>query len=198
MSAVTTADETPARRNPAEVGIWVFVFGDMVVFAVFFACIVVLAAQHPELVRESQHHLSRTAGAVNTILLLTSSALVAFGVRAARAPEASAHRIAPRLFGGALACALGFVAIKGVEYGTKIDAGYVPNTNDFFGYFYVFTAIHLLHVVIGIAVLTWVRQVSRRPTLTPREQMHVEVGASYWHMVDLLWVVLFPLLYLVN
>ncbi|WP_354698902.1 Cytochrome bo(3) ubiquinol oxidase subunit 3 [Paraconexibacter sp. AEG42_29] len=187
-----------ARRSPGEVGIWVFVIGDMIVFAVFFAVIVVLAAEQPDLVRESQARLSVTSGALNTILLLTSSVLVALAVRAAREPGAAHHLRARKLFGFALACGLGFAVIKAAEYGTKIDAGLVPATNDFFAYFYVFTAIHLLHVTAGIGVLVWLMRLSGRPALTAKDRMLIESGASYWHMVDLLWVVLFPLLYLVN
>ncbi|MCW3013490.1 MAG: cytochrome c oxidase subunit [Solirubrobacterales bacterium] len=193
-------DPDLARKIPGEAGIWVFILGDMLVFAIFFGMIVVLSAQHPELFRESQGHLNRTSGAVNTILLLTSSVLVAFAVRASRAQVGArtAGGNAPRLFAWALVCAGGFVIIKAIEYRAKLHAGFTPGTNDYFAYFYIFTGIHLLHLVIGMAVLTWLMRLSRRPDLTARDTMFVEVGASYWHMVDLLWIALFPLLYLMS
>jgi nitric oxide reductase NorE protein len=195
------APPAPARKQlPGEAGVWVFILGDMAVFAIFFGMIVTLSARHPDLFRESQAHLSRASGALNTILLLTSSVLVAFAVRAARARavDATAPDRAPRLFAWALLCGAGFVVIKALEYRAKLDADLTPATNDYFAYFYVFTGIHLLHVVIGMVVLAWLMRLSRRPGLSARDTMLVEVGASYWHMVDLLWIVLFPLLYLMS
>jgi len=188
-----TAPASHARHMPGEEGAWVFILGDMVVFAVFFGVIVYTRGQDPELFRASQAHLDQGLGTLNTLLLLTSSYFVARGVRAA---DGRGHGAAARLFGAALLCAAGFVVVKAIEYANGIDAGHTPATNDFFLYFYVFTGIHLLHVVIGAAVLYALIRLTRRAEPGLRDRTLIESGASYWHMVDLLWIALFSLLYL--
>lgn len=190
-----TAEAHPARRLPGEEGVWVFVLGDMAVFALFFGAIVYTRGQDPAVFAEAQSHLSRTLGALNTLLLVTSSLLVALGVRSADGRRAG-H--APALFGGALACAVGFAAVKVTEYAHLISAGHVPADDDPTMYYFIFTGVHLLHVAIGIAVLAWVIRLARRPARTARDGALLECGTSFWHMVDLLWVVLFPLLYLMS
>lgn len=88
------------------------------------------------------------------------------------------------------------MANKAFEWRTKLAEGLTPATNDFFMYYFVLTGIHLLHVVIGIGVLVLVRRISQRPNLGVRAICAIESGATFWHLVDLLWIVLFALLYL--
>jgi nitric oxide reductase NorE protein len=171
----------------------VFILGDMVVFALFFGVIVYLHGQHPALFAGSQTHLNQAAGAVNTILLLTSSLFVALGVRDARNRSGS---VAPRFFLLAALCGIAFACVKAFEYQDKIGAGLTPATNDFYMYYFVFTGIHLLHVAIGVGVLSALIRISRKPVLSATDVTHIESGASFWHLVDMLWVVLFALLYL--
>ena len=185
----------PERRVPGEPGIWLFVLGDMVAFAVMFGVLVATQTEDPALYESSQAQLHIGIGVLNTVVLITSSLLVALGVRAARG---SVPERARPLFAGAIACALTFVALKAVEYGDLLAADSGPRANDFFLYFFAFTGLHLLHVLIGIAVLSGVVRIVARPRMTPRDRTMVESGASYWHMVDLLWLVLFALLYLLG
>lgn len=178
---------------PGEEGVWVFILGDMAVFALFFGTLIHTRAQDPELFGTAQAKLSQGAGAINTVLLLTSSLFVARGLHATRiGPPAGAARS----FAAAMTCALAFVAVKGLEYADKIDAGLTPSTNDVWMYFFIFTGIHLLHVVIGIAVLIHLMRRVRRPVFAEHDRVVVESGACYWHLVDLLWIVLFALFYL--
>ena len=183
------------QRLPGEAGVWAFVFGDMMVFALFFCTYLFYRGQQVQTFRAAQAQLDRNLGAFNTLLLLTSSWLVADAVHALRAGSPGR---APRRFAGAALCAAGFIAAKGFEYRQKLDAGLTPASSDFFMYYFVFTGIHLLHVLVGLAVLLWLRAASRRPGAGAADLRPFENGAIYWHMVDLLWVVLFPLLYLVG
>jgi nitric oxide reductase NorE protein len=185
----------PERRMPAEEGVWVFLFGDMTVFAILFGVYLFYRGQDPALFDASQLKLNQTFGVINTLVLLTSSLLVVTAVRAVRE---NAFQLARILTYAAMACGVIFVANKAIEYGQKITHGIVPGTNQFFMYFYVMTGLHLFHVVIGLALLGFVVRLTRKPTLIDREQRYLEGAACFWHMVDLLWIVIFPLLYLVK
>lgn len=180
------------KRIPGEAGLWAFILGDLTIFGLFFGVVLYYRADQPELFAASQAQLSQGLGLANTIVLLSSSLLVVLGVAAAR--ERRAVR-AQRLLGGALLCGLAFAAIKAYEYADKLDADLTARTNDFYLCFYAFTGVHLLHVLIGTAVLGALCLRVRRTAVSDPV---VEGGACYWHMVDLLWLVLFPLLYLAN
>lgn len=178
---------------PGELGIWFFVAGDLLVFSVFFILIALGHQEQSEIFAQSQSALDMWVGVLNTVLLLTGSWFVAKGVETCRS---TLHTGASRYFSLALLCGIGFVANKSFEWGNKIGAGINPTTNDFYMYFFVFTGIHLVHVFIGIGVLIFLRGVSRRPVLREREIRTLESGATFWHLVDLLWIALFALLYL--
>jgi nitric oxide reductase NorE protein len=181
---------------PGEPGIWVLIFGDMTVFAVLFGVYLHARSADPQLFAESQDSLNRSAGAFNTVVLLTSSLLVVFAVQAYRDPVR--RHMTPRLlFGGAVVGGL-FVVVKAFEYYEKFDAGLFPNTNDFFMYYFVLTGLHLVHVVIGLVVLVVLSRLARAPEASPTRMAFLEGGACFWHMVDLLWIVIFPLLFLVR
>lgn len=184
-----------ARHIPGEAGIWVLILGDLMVFAVIFGTQLFYRGQAPELFARSQQLLDQDLGALNTVLLLVSSLFVVLAVRTvrtARRPRSSLFLV------GALACGSGFAAVKVIEYGEKLGAGITPLTDDFFLYYYILTGLHALHLVVGMAVLTFLLALSRKPSLTDRQFALFEGGACFWHMVDLLWIVLFPLLYLVH
>lgn len=183
-----------SHRIPGEEGLWVFILGDMAIFALFFGTILVTRGQDPAMFADAQHHLHPWLGIVNTALLLTGSLFVVHGVR--RLGDGT--RASSRLFGLTLACALGFAAIKVTEYAMLVDEGYTGATNDFFMYYFVFTGIHLAHLVIGAVVVAVLARLAARPDPTAGQRAFVECGAIYWHMVDLLWLALFPLLYLIR
>ncbi|WP_210717283.1 cytochrome c oxidase subunit 3 family protein [Amycolatopsis acididurans] len=178
---------------PGEPGIWALVLADMTVFATFFAVFLIARIHQPRLFAESRPQLTVAFGFVNTIVLLTSSLFVACAVRRLRAGD---RPQATRLVVGAMVCGLIFLAIKVLEYSTEISHGINPATNDFFLYYFIFTGIHAAHVILGLAGLAVVRHFVSRRGPGPHDQRIAEVGASFWHMVDLLWIVLFPLFYL--
>lgn len=178
---------------PGEEGVWVFIFGDLLVFATFFVTYAVSRMQELDLFRQSQAQLDRGLGLANTLLLLTSSWCVAQAVAAVRRGD----RRARTLVAAGIACGLGFVGVKIVEYSAKIRAGITLNTDPFFTFYYMFTAIHLIHVVIGLGVLTFICTRFDRAGRFAASHGLMEGGGAFWHLVDLLWIVLFALLYLV-
>jgi nitric oxide reductase NorE protein len=185
----------PDRRIPGEEGIWVFVLGDMTVFALFFATFMYSRGKNPDTFARDHASLNVALGTVNTVLLLTSSLFV---VLAAHRVVAGVHRSAPRLFTAALACGLGFVVVKAVEWVRLFGEGKTVGSGEFFSYYFMFTGIHLAHVLIGCVVLSRLIAITRRNELTGRTAMLCEAGGIFWHMVDLLWVVLFALFYLMR
>lgn len=185
----------PSKHLPGEPGIWVFILGDMVIFGLFFLTFAVYRQDDPALYGQSHSLLNQTYGLVNTLILLTSSWLVAMAVHLAR--EGIRRPVVPML-SLALLCGVAFCGVKVLEYGEKISAGIVLTTNDFFMFYYMFTGIHLVHVLIGMVVLIFMVTVSRRPEMGEREIAALEGGGVFWHLVDLLWIVLFCLFYLVR
>jgi nitric oxide reductase NorE protein len=186
---------SPPRHMPGEEGIWIFIFGDMLVFSLFFITYLYYRGQNVTLFAASQLQLNQTFGVINTFFMLSSSWFVATAVQAARK---SPSEKTPRCFALAFLCGLGFVVVKYFEYGEKIRVGITPNTNDFFMYYYIFTGIHLLHVIIGMGVLIFLARISRVASVNDRTIRNLESGGSFWHVVDLLWIVLFALFYLVK
>jgi nitric oxide reductase NorE protein len=197
----TTRPEAPAsvpasvRRIPGEEGIWVFVLGDMTVFAMFFATFMYSRGKNPDTFARDHTSLNVALGTVNTVLLLTSSLFVVLAVQRVLTGD---HHRATKLFGAALACGLGFIMVKAVEWTHLFTAGITVGTGEYFSYYFMFTGIHLAHVLIGCAVLSRLIAVTRQPELAGRAPLLCEAGGIFWHMVDLLWVVLFALFYLMR
>ena len=127
--------------------------------------------------------------------MLSSSWFVVLGVQSVRKNMSS---LAGKFFLGGFCCGLAFAVVKFFEWGEKISDDITLTTNDFFMYYYMLTGIHFLHVIIGMGVLIFLWSISRRNNYNKKDISNIESGASYWHMVDLLWIALFPLLYLVK
>ena len=204
MSAANEHVKEIKPHVPGEVGIWVFILGDMVIFGLFFIVFVYNRGLNSDVYLQSQATLNQNYGAINTLFLLASSWFVAMAVDDMRSKVV---RLAPLFFTLAMLCGLGFGVVKVVEYREKISAGITLTTNDFYMYYYIFTGLHFLHVLIGMGVLVFLwfkaraavrRNVAKSTAVKENEMMLIESGASYWHMVDLLWIVLFPLLYLMK
>lgn len=168
----------------------------MTVFAVLFVVYLHARSKESVLFAVSQNSLNRTFGALNTLVLLTSSLLVVLAVKAIRSEQWRHLARRLTLAGAAVGCC--FVVIKGIEYHEKIVAGITPSTNHFFLYYYVLTGLHLFHVAIGLAVLLVLSRLAGKPSPTGTTLAFFEGGACFWHMVDLLWIVIFPLLFLVR
>jgi nitric oxide reductase NorE protein len=178
---------------PGEASMWFFVIGDLLIFAVYFVGYMYFRGQNHQLFLASQARLNVDIGAINTVVLLTSSLFVALGTAAARAGNIAAGL---RGFWIGLAFGAAFPLLKMFEWIPEITAGLTPGTNLFFMYYYVMTGMHLCHVALGLVILCFViRNLKTSPT--PKISF-IETGATYWHMVDVLWLVLFAVLYLMR
>jgi nitric oxide reductase NorE protein len=172
----------------------VFLFGDMLVFGVFFATFMVERAKAPEQFDLARRTLHLGVGLTNTLVLLASSLCVVVALGALRSGLRNVARSAVRC---ALVCGAVFVAFKVFEYHALVTGGHAVLANHFYLYYFILTGIHLLHVFVGMGVLTFLLLQTRRAELSATRLSVVEGGACFWHLVDLLWIVLFPLLYLV-
>jgi nitric oxide reductase NorE protein len=193
-NAQDVAADRPGRV-PGEEGIWVFVLGDMTVFALFFATFMYSRGKNHAVFMRDHAELHLALGTVNTVLLLTSSLLVVLAVQRILAGR---RADAWRLIAAALSCGAGFVAVKVVEWTQLFASRKGVGSGEFFSYYFMFTGIHLMHVLIGLAVLSRLIVVVRQTELSDRHARLCETGGIFWHMVDLLWVVLFALFYLVR
>jgi nitric oxide reductase NorE protein len=188
-------DASIERHMPGEAGIWVIIFGDMLLFSFMFGVFLFYRRSDLALFQSCQALLNQTFGLINTFFMLTSSWFVAKAVQAARFHRGPETVIMFRL---ALACGAGFSIVKIAEYTQKIRAGIVINSNDFFVYYYMFTGIHFLHVLIGMGVLAFMTHYASDGQFSEIKIGHIESGATFWHLVDLLWIALFALLYLLR
>lgn len=190
-----TSPDAGAGRIPGESGIWILIFGEMSFFSSLFTAFLYYRSFDVALFAASQLHLSKAIGLANTLLLLSSSLFVALGVRAVAHERTG---VAPRLFLAAFGCAIGFILLKLFEYHALLSAGIAINSNSFYGFYFALTALHLVHVLIGSGLLVALARFSRRPLEKPSHFALIESGGCFWHMVDLLWIIIFPLLYLVE
>jgi len=193
-SASAAAVRDGARRLPGEAGVWLFIAADCFMFALFFSSFIYERTKNVALFNESQQALNPTIGAVNTVLLLSASWFVVIAVGAAK--RRLRNVLVPCL-ALAIACGGLFAGAKIFEYREKIAHGMTMLTNDFFMYYFMLTGLHFLHLIIGMIVLT-VMLVKAQTSIEGDYLYYLESSASYWHMVDLLWIMLFPLLYLVR
>ena len=203
------------KTEPSESGVWIFVLGDMLVFALFFAVFLFARLQNPEIFLESRTQLNQVLGALNTLILLSSSFFAVITLHLYRKGQDilsvtdSSTNIAKVEFEVAkskvklfarltLACGIGFLIIKSYEYGEKFAAGINIATNEFYLYYFAFTGFHLVHVTVGVLVFYSVVKIALDQLGGEDHTQSVEGAAIYWHMVDVLWIVLFVLFYLVR
>jgi nitric oxide reductase NorE protein len=180
---------------PGEIGLWVFILGDMTLFGAIMLVFLWERRSDPVAFEQSAHLLIQPIGAANTLVLLLSSYLVVLALVAHRDGRFVPAR---RLAIGAIGCAAMFAGLKAVEYHAEISAGHTPASGTFFTFYFVLTGLHLLHVVVGtVLLLTWHAMLARRTPWTATQKLAEGIGC-YWHMVDLLWVAIFALVYLVS
>ncbi|MGV0735048.1 cytochrome c oxidase subunit 3 [Mycobacterium syngnathidarum] len=183
------------RRIPGEVGIWLFILADMTVFGSFFVLYMVYLRRDPTVFARGQSTLIQGFGIVNTLVLLLSSLLVAYGIRAIKRGQI---QTGPKLFIGATICGLVFAFLKILEWNTKVADGITPATDNFYMLYFQLTGVHFFHVVVGLGVLYFLTRTARMTSVSPARMAAAESGACFWHLVDLLWIVIYPLLYLIH
>lgn len=180
---------------PSEPGVWLFIFGDLLVFGLLFGLYAHESGLQKLVFLQSQAQLDIHYGAANTLVLLSGSYFAALALLAARHGEVEklTRFLMFTFFSGAV-----FLVIKAFEWSAKLGAGVTISTDSFFMYYFVLTGLHLVHVLIGMGLIGELWRQSRQGIGGGKFLKNLEGGAIYWHMVDLLWVVLFPLLYLMK
>jgi nitric oxide reductase NorE protein len=192
-SELSTAGQS--KRLPGDSGIWTFIIADLAAFAMFFLIFSLGRMAAPDLYEESRQHLDINLGVLNTLILLTSSYFMVKAVESARAGE---RRAVIRNLLLTIGVGLGFAITKAIEYKAKGAAGIGLTTNEFYTYYFAFTGIHFLHFAIGIGALVMMVLKARADALDDKFITWIESVGCYWHMVDLLWIMLFPMLYLLR
>ncbi len=170
---------------PGELMMWVLIVSELLVFGAGLAAFLAVRITDPAGFAEAQSHLHRAGAGVNTIVLVTSGWLAALAVQAAEAGRV--HRLRG-LIAAAIALGAVFLVLKGMEYADLAAAGINFDTHAFFTFSYLLTGFHAAHVLAGMVLLAVVA--------VPASHRAVETGAAFWHMVDLVWVLLFPVVYL--
>jgi cytochrome c oxidase subunit 3 len=200
-------DDAAQQREAATLGMWIFLVTEVMFFGGMFTAYVAYRSLFPEAFGQASHHLDVTLGMTNTAVLITSSLTMALAVHGAQVGRRGAL-----LAGLAATMALGatFVGIKGWEYAHKFHQGLVPGpaftyagadapqAELFFSVYFCMTGLHALHMVIGLGLLGWLVLAARRGRFAGGWGTPVENVGLYWHFVDIVWIFLFPLLYLIG
>lgn len=190
-----TLDSHQPGMPPGDLAIWFFIFAELLAFGVFFGSFAFARAHHVELFNHSQLLLNRESGAINALVLITSSFFV---VRAVAAIKQGYSRECANWLGGAIALGAVFLVIKLFEFHAKFSEGISLSTNTFYMFYLSLTIFHFMHVILGMVILAAVMLKAQRGGYSAEHHTGVETGASYWHMVDLVWIVLFPLVYVIR
>jgi len=194
--------------DAAKLGMWLFLATEVLLFGGMFCAWAILHHWYPEAFKgASAHYLSWKIGAANTAVLLLSSFTVAWGVRNAQLNQQGLLKANLLI---SIICGVFFLVVKiTMEYIPKIQKGELPGAGFtyahgehahepiFLSIYWVSTAIHGFHVLVGVAVLLWLFIKASKGHFGPKYYTPIEVGGLYWHLVDLIWIFLFPLLYLV-
>lgn len=180
---------------PGDLAIWFFIFMELLVFGIFFIIYAVMRLQNIEMFNQYQLTLNRELGAANTLLLITSSYFVVLAVHAIKINDIKrcTFWLYAALGGGA-----GFLILKSIEYSDKFSAGINLSTNTFYMFYLSLTMFHFLHVILGMIILLAIAIKVKAGAYSADNHIGIETGASYWHMVDLVWIILFPLVYIIR
>ncbi len=178
---------------PGGILLWVLIFLELITFGAGLIALTVSSRDNPELFHWSRLQLNTAYGAVNTLFLLTSGYFMAMTVLKVKQNNLNKAVLYNKLamLGGLL-----FLLVKSVEYYEKIEHGLTIGYNTFFTFYWLLTAFHVIHVIVGLVILFFMylglRKLNSEPNI-----LNIEAGAAFWHMCDLIWLLLFPMLYLI-
>ncbi|WP_428609742.1 cytochrome c oxidase subunit 3 family protein [Sedimenticola sp.] len=187
--------EQPNHYPPGDLAIWIFILAELSVFAAFFGAYAFTRMNNVALFNEFQLHLNREAALVNTLALITSSYFV---VRAVAAIKENHSAACYRWLIAAMGMGALFLVVKVGEYSHHFALGVNLSTNTFYMFYLSLTVFHFMHVIMGMVILAAIAIKTKRGGYSAQEHTGVETGASYWHMVDLVWLILFPLVYVMR
>ena len=179
----------------AKLGIWLFLASEVMLFGGLFSAYIMLRLSDPNWASYGQYKLNVPLATLNTTVLITSSITMVMSWVSLKLNDIKKFKL---YMGLTLLCSFGFLVIKYIEYSSKFESGYYPSTNNFYAVYFVLTGLHLLHVVGGIIVNGYfygpgIKMWGSEPE---RFTNRIEVAGLYWHFVDLVWIFLFPALYL--
>lgn len=193
--------------SAAKLGMWLFLVTEILFFGGLFVAYIVYRSWYPELFLEASQELNTLWGAVNTAVLIGSSLTVAMAIRSAQLNQRSGIVINLSI---TIVLAFVFMVIKYFEYTHKFEMGIFPGeyytytglehpkANIFFSIYYMMTGLHGVHVLIGIGLMSWLLIRANQGAYTSDYYTPVEIVGLYWHLVDIIWIFLFPLLYLID
>ncbi len=176
---------------PGGILIWILILLELVTFGVSLIVLVLSSKENPEAYELSASHLNATYGAMNTVFLLTSGFFMATSVHQFKNNNIDKSKLFLKLtmLGGTL-----FLILKSIEYSQKIDLGLVLGYDTFFNFYWLLTGFHVIHIIVGLVILLSMhRSLSKNKAVVE----DVEASAAFWHMCDLIWLLLFPILYLI-
>lgn len=193
--------------DAAKIGMWLFLATEILLFGGLFAGYGLMQARHPEAFYAAHHHLDKNLGFLNTVVLLCSSFTMVLAVHYAKTEQRRKLMVNLAL---TLAFAAVFLVVKFFEYEHKIHDGLlpghfyshkgdtVPNQFIFFSFYFMMTGLHGFHILGGMAAIAWVLFKAKAGAFSRNYYTPVDLVGLYWHLVDLIWIYLFPLLYLIS
>jgi cytochrome c oxidase subunit 3 len=200
-------DNLEQQREATTLGMWVFLVTEVLFFSGMFMVYAVYRHWYPEAFAAASHELDVVLGTVNTTVLITSSLTMALAVHAAQVDQ---RRKLLSFLAVTMALGLTYLGIKGVEYyhkfaehhvpgpGFQFEKEYVRQAQLFFSLYFIMTGLHALHMIIGIGIMLWMFWWAWNGTITAEYASPIEISGLYWHFVDIVWIFLFPLLYLIG
>jgi cytochrome c oxidase subunit III len=202
-------DDMEQQAEASTLGMWVFLVTEIMFFGGLFMAYIVYRSSSPEAFQEASAHLAIGWGAFNTAVLIFSSLTMALAVRAAQTglpPRTQVMWLAATMFLGAV-----FLGVKVIEYADKFEHHIVPGpyfdksawthpagVEQFYSLYFVMTGLHALHMIIGIGIMAVIAVMAWKRQFDSTYYTPVEVSGLYWHFVDIVWIFLFPLLYLIG
>ncbi len=187
------------KHPPGDFAVWIIIYIELLTFGLFFIGYIYSRRSNIELFNASQLLLDQRAGFINTVLLLTSSYFVVKTIHIIKTINTQeAFNRASNWLLGAIGLGGIFLILKMTEFVGKYQEGINLSTNSFFMFYFLLTMFHFMHVVLGMIILFNLYQKTKIGGYTKKDHIGLESGASYWHMVDLLWIVLFPLIYIIR
>ena len=194
MSNSSITVVVPDKKLPGDLAMWFFILAELTVFAIFFIGFSVSEQLNEEMFRLGKAQLHQTAGLINTIALITSSFFVALALTKIHKAQAKQSVLLLLI---AKAFAIIYISVKIWEYLSLFEQGITIETNTFFTLYFLITAFHLMHVLLGMVILSFIAYSAWQGKYQNNDVSGFEAGTSYWHMVDLLWIILFPLIYVI-
>lgn len=188
-----------ASLPPGDFAIWIIIYVELITFAALFIGYAFARRADVELFNQSQLLLDQRSGFINTLILITSSYFLVKAIQVIKTvKDKQAAIISSRWLLAAIGLGSSFIVIKIIEFSDKFEQGINLSTNTFFMFYILLTAFHFMHVLLGIIILYAVYKKTKIGGYSKQDHRGMETGASYWHLVDLLWIVLFPLVYIMR